>query len=145
MGLSRRNFLLKVGRAGGYGAAFTIMQSLGLLPVMESAASTVEPAPGSGKGKSVVILGGGIAGLVAAHELGKLGYTCTLLEARERIGGRNWTVRNGTKVDFTTGFSQTCMFGPGLYQNIGPARLCPPPTAPCLVTARNSGCRSRSK
>jgi monoamine oxidase len=123
MGLSRRDFLMKVGEVGGYGAAFTLMQSLGLLPVMASAASTVEHAGGSGKGTSVVILGGGIAGLVSAYELGKLGYTCTLLEARERVGGRNWTVRNGTRVVFTDGFTQDCVFGPGLYQNVGPARL----------------------
>src|SRR5271155_1608587 len=123
MGLSRRDFLMKVGQAGGYSAAFTMMQSLGLLPAVASEASTVVHPPGSGKGTSVVILGGGIAGLASAYELGKLGYTCTLLEARERIGGRNWTVRNGTKVDFTNGFTQNCAFGPGLYQNVGPARL----------------------
>src|SRR6202522_910407 len=123
MGLSRRDFLMRVGQAGGYSAAFTMMQSLGLLPVMASAAATVEHAAGSGKGTSVVILGGGIAGLVSAYELGKLGYTCTLLEARERPGGRNWTVRTGTRVDFTNGQTQTCAFGPGLYQNVGPARL----------------------
>ena len=114
---------MKVGQAGGYGAAFTMMQSLGLLPAMASAASTIDPGLGSGKGKSVVILGGGIAGLASAYELGKLGYTCTLLEARERIGGRNWTLRNGSHVDFIDGFSQQCAFSPGLYQNIGPARL----------------------
>src|SRR6201994_1344967 len=114
---------MRVGRAGGYGAAFTMMQSLGLLPVMASAAATVQQPAGSGKGTSVVILGGGIAGLVSPYELGKLGYTCTLLEARERVGGRNWSVRNGTKVEFTTGFTQNCVFAPGLYQNVGPARL----------------------
>ncbi|MGC2403060.1 MAG: FAD-dependent oxidoreductase [Acidobacteriaceae bacterium] len=123
MGLSRRDFLMKVGQAGGYGAAFTMMQSLGLLPVMASSAATVEHAPGSGKGTSVVILGGGIAGLVSAYELRNLGYTCTVLEARDRVGGRNWSVRNGTKVEFTNGFTQTCAFAPGLYQNVGPARL----------------------
>jgi monoamine oxidase len=123
MSLSRRDFLIRVGQAGGYGAAFTMMQSLGLLPVMASAAPTVQHPAGSGKGTSVVILGGGIAGLVSAYELGKLGYTCTLLEARERIGGRNWTVRNGTRVEFTNGFTQNCVFGEGLYQNVGPARL----------------------
>jgi monoamine oxidase len=123
MSLSRRDFLLRVGQAGGYSAAFTMMQSLGLLPIAASAASAIDqPAP-SGKGTSVVILGGGIAGLASAYELGKLGYTCTLLEARERIGGRNWTVRNGTKVEFTSGFTQNCVFGEGLYQNVGPARL----------------------
>ena len=93
MGLSRRDFLLRVGQAGGYGAAFTMMQSLGLLPLTASAASTVELPAASGKGTSVVILGGGIAGLSAAYELGKLGYSCTLLEARDRVGGRNWSVR----------------------------------------------------
>jgi monoamine oxidase len=123
MALTRRDFLLRVGQAGGYGAAFTMMQSLGLLPVMESAASALELPTGSGKGISVVILGGGIAGLSSAYELGKLGYSCTLLEARDRVGGRNWSVRNGTKVEFTTGFTQNCVFGPGLYQNVGPARL----------------------
>jgi len=123
MALTRREFLMRVGQAGGYGAAFTMMQSLGLLPVAASAASTVDLPAGSGKGKSVVILGGGIAGLSSAYELGKLGYTCTLLEARERPGGRNWTVRNGTKVEFTTGFTQNCVWQEGLYQNIGPARL----------------------
>jgi monoamine oxidase len=123
MGLSRRNFLLRVGQAGGYSAAFTMMQTLGLLPITASAAATVDQPVGSGKGTSVVILGGGIAGLASAYELGKLGYTCTLLEARQRVGGRNWTVRNGTKVEFTTGFTQKCAFGEGLYQNVGPARL----------------------
>jgi len=82
MGLSRRDFLMRVGQAGGYSAAFTMMQSLGLLPIVASGASTVEHAAISGKGTSVVILGGGIAGRVSAYELGKLGYTCTLLEAR---------------------------------------------------------------
>jgi monoamine oxidase len=123
MGLSRRDFLMKVGRAGGYGAAFTMMQSLGLLPMTPSAAATVALPAGSGKGTSVVVLGAGIAGLASAYELGKLGYHCTLLEARERVGGRNWSVRNGTKVEFNNGFTQNCVFGEGLYQNIGPARL----------------------
>jgi monoamine oxidase len=123
MGLSRRSFLMKVGQAGGYSAAFTMMQSLGLLPVTAAAASTIEQPAGSGKGTSVVILGAGIAGLASAYELGKLGYDCTLLEARERVGGRNWTIRKGTKVEFTNGFTQNCEFADGLYQNIGPARL----------------------
>ncbi|HTZ58547.1 MAG TPA: FAD-dependent oxidoreductase [Acidobacteriaceae bacterium] len=123
MGLSRRDFLMRVGQAGGYGAAFTMMQSLGLLPVTASAASIIQQPTGSGKGTSVVILGGGIAGLASAYELRNLGYTCTLLEARERVGGRNWTVRNGTRVEFKDGFVQNCVFGPGLYQNVGPARL----------------------
>ncbi len=123
MGLSRRAFLTKVGQAGGYSAAFTLMQSLGLLPVTAATASIVEQPAGSGKGTRVVVLGGGIAGLSSAYELCKLGYDVTLLEARERVGGRNWTVRKGTRIDFVNGYTQTCNFSEGLYQNIGPARL----------------------
>lgn len=91
--MTRREFLTQTGRAGGYSAAFLMMQSLGLLPVAATKASSVKAPGDTGKGASVVILGGGIAGLVAAYELRKQGYRCTLLEARSRPGGRNWTVR----------------------------------------------------
>jgi monoamine oxidase len=121
MALTRRQFLTRVGQAGGYGASFTLMQTLGLLHAPESIAETVKPT--SGNGTSVVILGGGIAGLVSAFELGKLGYRCTLLEARKRMGGRNWTIRKDTQVDFTDGTKQRCEFEEGLYFNAGPARL----------------------
>ncbi len=123
MGLTRRDFLTRVGQAGGYSAAFLAMQGLG---VMEARAAMPEPlraAPGSGKGVKVVVLGGGIAGLVAAYELRALGYETTLLEARERPGGRNWTVRPGDKIAFTDGSDQTCTWQEGHYQNFGPARL----------------------
>jgi len=115
---------MRIGQVGGYGAAFTVMQSLGLLPAMGVTNDVAKLRKVPGNGTSVVILGGGIAGLVSAYELGKLGYRCTLLEAREsRVGGRNWTVRRGTKVEFTDGFTQTCEFEEGNYQNVGPARL----------------------
>jgi monoamine oxidase len=114
---------MRVGQAGGYGAAFTMMQSLGLLGVPRAMADTTKPTPTAGNGARVVILGGGIAGLVAAYELGKAGYACTVLEARDRVGGRNWTVRNGTEVKFTDGSVQRCQFGEDLYFNAGPARL----------------------
>src|SRR3972149_7636152 len=38
----------------------------------------------------VVIIGAGAAGLMAARELGKAGKKVTILEARDRIGGRIW-------------------------------------------------------
>jgi monoamine oxidase len=41
--------------------------------------------------KTVCVIGGGIAGLVAAHELKKLGHKVTLLEADGRSGGRIYT------------------------------------------------------
>ena len=46
-------------------------------------------------GRSVVVAGAGLAGLTAAVELQKSGAQVTVLEARDRIGGRVWTVRNG--------------------------------------------------
>ena len=43
--------------------------------------------------KSVIIIGAGMAGLSAAHELNKAGWAVTVLEARSRVGGRVFTVR----------------------------------------------------
>jgi monoamine oxidase len=120
---SRRMFLTQVGHVGGFGAAYVMMQSLGLLAIPAAKASTVALGENSGKGKSVVILGAGIAGMVAAWELKKAGYTCTVLEARNRAGGRNWTIRNGTRVEMTDGTAETCKFAEGHYFNAGPARL----------------------
>jgi monoamine oxidase len=99
------------------------MQSLGLLAIPEAVGETGPLRLVDGKGTRVVILGGGIAGLVAAYELGKAGWSCTILEARQRPGGRNWSIRNGTEVDFTDGTRQTCAFEEGHYFNAGPARL----------------------
>jgi monoamine oxidase len=123
MSLTRREFLMRAGNVGGYSAAFVLMQSLGLLAIPEAAGETVPLRLVDGKGTRVVILGGGIAGLVAAYELGKAGWSCTILEARQRPGGRNWSIRNGTNVDFTDGARQTCTFEEGHYFNAGPARL----------------------
>jgi monoamine oxidase len=123
MACTRREFLMRVGQAGGYGAAFLTMQHLGLMAVPEASAMPLAMETGSGNGTKVVILGGGIAGLVAAYEMGKAGYSCTVLEARPRPGGRNWTVRNGTKIEFKNGVSQTASWEDASYFNAGPARL----------------------
>ena len=61
---------------------------------------------GRGGRRSVVILGAGVAGLATAYELGKAGYECTVLEARARPGGRNWTVRGGTSETDLDGATQ---------------------------------------
>src|SRR5215471_12713860 len=122
--VTRRGFLTRLGKAGGYGATFAAMNALGLLPERGRAASQFALPPDSGKGLKIVILGGGIAGLVSAYELGKAGYQCTLLEARDRPGGRNWTVRNGTTVEFIDGTKQTARYVDSKsYFNAGPARL----------------------
>jgi len=118
---TRRDFLTQIGRAGGFSAAFATMHVLGLME--EPSASTLDLAPNAGNGVRVAILGGGIAGLVSAYELGKAGFRCTVLEARSRPGGRNWTVRSGTAVEFTDGTRQAPDWGADSYLNAGPARL----------------------
>jgi monoamine oxidase len=72
---------------------------------------------------SVVILGAGIAGLVAARELEQRGVDVTVLEARERVGGRVWTLRGGDSFTDTDGTTQRVGFGDGLYLNAGAARI----------------------
>lgn len=44
--------------------------------------------------QNVVVAGAGLAGLAVANELGRTGRTVTLVEARDRVGGRAWTVRD---------------------------------------------------
>jgi len=114
---------MRVGDAGGFGAAFVTMQSLGLMPIPASAASTPDLAADAGKGVKVAILGGGIAGLVAAYEMGKAGFQCTVLEARERPGGRVWTVRHGSSVEHNGDPKQTASYAGDNYFNAGAARI----------------------
>jgi monoamine oxidase len=127
--MSRRNLLRAVGISGGAGTMFAAMGALGLAPTAEAAAAAFT-APQAADfhltGRSaakVVILGGGIAGLVSAYELGKAGYQCTILEPRDRTGGRNFTARKGTTQTDLFGNTQVCEFSEGQYMNCGPARL----------------------
>jgi monoamine oxidase len=46
-------------------------------------------------GASVLVAGAGLAGLAAARDLTALGAAVTVVEARERVGGRVCTVRDG--------------------------------------------------
>jgi monoamine oxidase len=77
-----------------------------------------------GVGKSVTILGAGIAGMTTAFEMSKLGYTCTILEASDRAGGRCQTIRAGDVVEELDS-TQICNFDTddNLYFNPGPARI----------------------
>jgi monoamine oxidase len=121
MALSRRDFLSRVGQAGGYSATFATMQALGLMPMKGAHAEPIQATADTGKGVKVVVLGAGIGGLVSAYELRKYGYDVTLLEARERPGGRNWSGRKGTVIEFIDGTKQTIDWEEGNYQNLGPA------------------------
>ena len=119
---TRRDFLRQVAGVGGYRATYLTMQAMGLI----GTAAIAEPLAleaGASHGTKVVILGAGMAGLSAAYELGKAGYDCTVLEARDRVGGRNWTIRKGTKLELTDGSRQVCEFDQDLYWNAGAARV----------------------
>jgi monoamine oxidase len=114
---------MRVGVAGGAGAVLAAMNLLGLSPATPASAADFALPPASGDGKSVVVLGAGIAGLVSAYELQQAGYEVTLLEARNRVGGRAWTIRGGDRVEQVDRPLQQAQFSDGLYFNAGPARI----------------------
>lgn len=68
------------------------------------ASIAISPAP-----KKIVIIGAGMAGLVAGYELSQLGHDITILEAQTRPGGRVQTLRDP--------------FADGLYAEAGAARI----------------------
>jgi monoamine oxidase len=123
MALTRRALLERIGAAGGAGAAYLAMEAMGLAIPTPAGAERFRLPPSSGNGRKVVILGAGIAGLVSAYELRRAGYQVTVLEARDRIGGRVWTVRGGERIEQTGRPDQRATFDPGLYFNAGAARI----------------------
>jgi len=44
--------------------------------------------------EEIVIVGGGLAGLVCAHQLKQAGHRAIVHEANDRLGGRVWTIRD---------------------------------------------------
>ncbi len=102
------------------GSSYPAMAALGMI---QKAPAKPYKLQGSGKGTKVIILGGGIAGLTSAYELNKLGYDCTILEARARPGGRVWSVRGGTEETEEGGEKQSCSFESVQYLNAGASRI----------------------
>ncbi|WP_295579039.1 FAD-dependent oxidoreductase [uncultured Lamprocystis sp.] len=78
---------------------------------------------GSARGQEVLVLGAGIAGLVTAYELHQAGCRVRVLEARERVGGRCWTLRRGDRFTEMGGAEQECRFAPGDYLNAAANRI----------------------
>ncbi|HTU11669.1 MAG TPA: FAD-dependent oxidoreductase [Allosphingosinicella sp.] len=123
MSVTRRAFLERLGAVGGFSAAYLGMEAMGLLHASPASAEPFELPRAPGRGKTVVILGAGIAGLVAAYELKNAGWDVTVLEARDRVAGRVWTLRGGDRIEQTGRPDQLCRFADGLYFNAGAARL----------------------
>ena len=119
--VSRRELLRRIGMAGGAAMMYRSMSALGLTP--ESGYKGPIELSAAPRGTSVLILGAGMAGLVAAYELRRAGYDVKVLEYNNRAGGRSWTLRGGDEYTELGGFRQQCRFDPGLYVNPGPWRL----------------------
>lgn len=119
--LTRRELLTLIGSVAGSSASYTAMAGMGLTtPSDYKGPIRLEGDP---KGASVLILGAGLAGMVAAYELRKAGYTVQVLEYNARAGGRNWTLRGGDRYTELGGITQRCEFDKGLYINPGPWRI----------------------
>ena len=118
---SRRELLTLIGRSAGGAVMYHAMSSLGL--AAESSFQGPPKLEGAKRGASVLILGAGVAGLVAALELRNAGYRVKILEYNDRAGGRAWTVRGGDHYTELGGETQHCGFAKGQYFNPGPWRI----------------------
>ena len=119
--VTRRRFLEQLGLVGGTSLVMTAMNSWELMAGQAEGRPQLTGKPSRNK---VIVLGAGVSGLVTAYELGKLGYDVRILEARERVGGLNWTVRRGAEHTEIGGTEkQVCAFDEGLYVNVGPWRI----------------------
>lgn len=112
--INRREFVRRVGGGlAGSGLAASGLAGLGLV----SCSSPLEPedTPGTltppSRPLQIVVVGAGMAGLVAAWELSRAGHDVAVLEARERVGGRVLTLRSP--------------FAPGHSAEAGAARIPP--------------------
>ena len=119
--MSRRRLLTMIGLSAGSSVMYQAMHSLGF--AAESSFRQPVRLGAAPKGASVLVLGAGIAGMVAAYELRNAGYRVQVLEYNARAGGRNWTLRGGDSYTELGGATQQVQFDPGLYINPGPWRL----------------------
>ncbi len=119
--MSRRDLLTMIGATAGGAALYQAMTTLG--HAQESTYQGPVKLDGDPKGAKVLILGAGLAGMVAALELRAAGYTVEVLEFREKAGGRCWTLRGGDSYTELGGFKQDVGFAEGNYFNPGPWRI----------------------
>src|SRR5260370_21659103 len=80
--MRRRDLLALIGTAAGGAVMYRAMSSMGL--AAESTYTGPIRLEGDPKGASVLILGAGLAGMVAALELRRAGYRVQVLEYKNR-------------------------------------------------------------
>lgn len=118
---TRREFLSMVGAVGG---AALMYQAMAMMGVAKASPYTGPIELGQApEGTKVLILGAGLAGMVAAMELRDAGYEVEVLEYREKAGGRCWTLRSGDQYEELGGEVQNVDFAEGNYFNPGPWRI----------------------
>ena len=123
MTMTRRGLLNAMARLGGAGAAYETLVLFDFLKTPPALAAGLELPDDAGSGKTVAILGAGVAGLCAAYELDRAGYDVVILEASRRIGGRSLTLRRGDVLKEMHTDAQVCQFDEGLWLNVGPGRI----------------------
>lgn len=92
--ISRRRFL----QVGGAVAAAGLVDTTGLAAPVEAGETAVKSQPFT---YDVCVVGAGFGGLAAAHAIKRAGKSVIVLEARDRVGGRAFTIplRDGGWVD----------------------------------------------
>ena len=120
-GATRRHALALIGATAGSAVLYQAMKSLQHIP--PSTYKGPIKLDGDPKGAKVLILGAGLAGMVAALELRAAGYKVEVLEYREKAGGRCWTLRGGDTYTEMGGATQSVSFADGNYINPGPWRI----------------------
>src|SRR3954467_7739604 len=117
---TRRQLLTAIGMMGGTAALYQAMTTMG------HAAETQFKGPpdlSGGHGATVLVIGAGLAGMLAAYELSKAGYKVRVLEYQNRAGGRNWSLYGGDTYTELGGDTQKVSFSSGNYVNPGPWRI----------------------
>ena len=104
--LTRREFIRQ---------SMLLAAGMALVSCEDDQVETGHESPGALSGthpsKRVIIVGAGISGLVAGYELSRAGHDVTILEARNRVGGRVFTLRTP--------------FSDGHFADAGAARIPP--------------------
>src|SRR6478736_4736372 len=119
--MNRRSLLTMIGTVAGATAMYNAMTEMGFA---QESGYTGPPKLGQAKpGASVLVLGAGLAGMVAAIELRDAGYKVQVLEYQSRAGGRNWSLYGGDTYTELGGATQKVQFDSGHYLNPGPWRI----------------------